>query len=303
MDIINQIKKEFDYQINKFDVKAIECLAHEIENIKGNIYTCGVGKSGNVAHHCSDLLKSVSINSFFLDPLNAAHGDIGIVNENDAILMFSNSGNTLELVNLSHNASHRGVKIITICCNNNSKLSNASDITFITPFRQEISGNVASIPTNSYMSHLIFCNILISLLKRNITLAEYKKNHAGGDIGKNLLTVKDALKTEFPKMLFDSSEIDLVKVMIKMTDYKMGCCFFVDNNDALLGIVTDGDIRRLMIQRGQIATITLNEINKKYAYCSDVDMKKNEIFMNNMYVQYIPVIKDGKLLGVISYHD
>jgi arabinose-5-phosphate isomerase len=116
------------------------------------------------------------------------------------------------------------------------------------PFNKEISGKINKIPTNSCMSQLIFSNILVSLLKRNINLDEYIINHSAGNIGNDLLKIKDVLITKFPKILLEK-EVKITKVLIEMTKYKIGCCFFVNKKDKLLGIMTDGDLRRLLITK------------------------------------------------------
>ena len=105
--------------------------------------------------------------------------------------MFSNSGNTTEIINIIPIFKNIGLKTVGICCNEISKFKELCDIIIITPFNNEISGVINKIPTNSCMSHLIFCNILVSLLKNNISLDKYKENHLSGNIGKNLLKVKD----------------------------------------------------------------------------------------------------------------
>jgi YrbI family 3-deoxy-D-manno-octulosonate 8-phosphate phosphatase len=188
--IIDEIKKEFNYQIDNFNLKKINNVCEIIKNIEGNIYFCGVGKSGNIAKHCCDLLKCISFPSFYLDVLNSTHGDIGTLTNKDIILIFSNSGNTLEIVNIIPLFKNIGIKTVGICCNEISTFKDLCDIVIVTPFKNEIGGVINKIPTNSCMSHLIFSNILVSLLKNNISLNKYIKNHLSGNIGNILLKVK-----------------------------------------------------------------------------------------------------------------
>lgn len=294
LTIINEIKNDFNYQINNFNLDEINKLSEIINNIDGNIYLCGVGKSGNIAKHCCDLLKCISYQSFYLDILNSTHGDIGTLRNIDIILMFSNSGNTKELVDIIPLFKNIGIKTLGICCNKNSKFKELCDLTFITPFKTEISGEINKIPTNSYMSHLIFSNILVSILKKNISLEQYKENHLYGNIGNELKKIRDVIITEFPKMILINN-VNIFKILLKMTNYKIGCCFFVDENDKLLGILTDGDIRKLLINNNNITNITLENINKKFYYEEDLDKFLYECA--NIY--YIPIIKNYKLIGII----
>lgn len=294
-NIIKEIKNEFLYQIRNFNIEEINNLAKLINDCNGNIYFCGVGKSGNIAKHCCDLLKCISIKAFYFDLLNSTHGDIGTLKNNDIILMFSNSGNTIELVNLIPLFKEIGIKVIGICCNKDSKFNKYCDNIIVTPYQEEISGVIDKIPTNSFMSHLLFSNILVSLLKNRIDLNSYRQNHLAGNIGKNLLKVKDVLINDFPKIVFEK-EILLHEVLLKMTQYKIGCCFFINNNNELIGLLTDGDIRRLFISNENKKFIILEDINKNYFYITN----KNE-FIYNIKKKYtcIPVLENNKILNNI----
>lgn len=298
--VIDEIKQEFNYQINNIDIKEIEIISNSINQCKGNIYFCGIGKSGNIANHCSDLLKSISINCFYLNIMNALHGDIGTLNDEDIIIMFSKSGNTKELIDILPYFQKRKSKVIGICCDKNSKFKELCDITIETPFKNEISGEINKIPTNSYMSHLLFCNILVSLLKKNISADIYKENHPAGSIGKNLTKVKDNMIYDYPKIILETS-VSLFEILLKMTNKKIGCCFFVDKNDILLGILTDGDIRRLLIKTTNLQTITLEHINTKYVYETDIEKYYCDIIKSHLYIPILSV--DKKLISVLYvYH-
>lgn len=291
--IINEIKQEFNFQIDNFKIDDIVKLSNTIESCNGNIYICGVGKSGNIAKHFCDLLKCISFPSFYLDILNTTHGDIGTLNESDIIIMFSNSGNTHEIINLIPLFKNIGSKTIGICCNKQSKFNELCDSVIITPFNKEISGEIDKIPTNSYMSHLLFSNIMVSYLKKNINLDRYKKNHLSGSIGKQLLKVKDVMITDFPKILLED-KIEMNIVLLEMTKYKIGCCFFVNNENELLGILTDGDIRRLLIKNKDIQYINIDHIINDYYYESNINN-----FVNKKYYYY-PILKKKKIIGIVN---
>jgi arabinose-5-phosphate isomerase len=299
LSIISEIKKEFLYQINNFDLDGINKLAAIIMNMNGNIYFCGVGKSGNIAKHCCDLLKCISLPAFNFDVLNSTHGDIGTLTDKDMVLMFSNSGNTLELVNIISLFKNIGTKVIGICCNDDSKFKQLSDFTIITPFMKEISGEIDKIPTNSYMSHLIFSNILVSILKKYISIDKYKKNHVSGIIGKQLLKVKDVLIKEYPKIILDDdNEIDINIVLLEMTKLNIGCCFFLNSCNNLKGILTDGDIRRLLLGNNILRNINIDNINKTFYYTENDDIYLSDI--PNKY-SFIPLINKNKILGIFRH--
>jgi arabinose-5-phosphate isomerase len=296
--IIDEIKKEFNYQIENFNLEKINNLCEIIKNVEGNIYFCGVGKSGNISKHCCDLLKCISFPSFYLDVLNSTHGDIGTLTNKDIILMFSNSGNTIEIINIIPILKNIGIKTVGICCNEESKFKELCDVIIITPFKNEISGVINKIPTNSCMSQLTFCNILVSSLKNNISIDKYKENHLSGNIGKKLLKVKDIFIKEFPKIIMNdkNENIEINKVLLEMTKYKIGCCFFTDTEDNLLGILTDGDIRRLLVSM-DYKYININNINKNYYYIEDLEKYIFEINYN--YCNYIPIRENTKIIGIV----
>lgn len=296
--ITDEIKKEFNYQIENFNLEKINNLCEIIKNIEGNIYFCGVGKSGNIAKHCCDLLKCISFPSFYLDILNSTHGDIGTLTNKDIILMFSNSGNTTEINNIIPILKNIGIKTVGICCKEQSKFKELCDFNIILPFKNEITGTIDKIPTNSCMSQLTFCNILVSLLKNNISLDKYKENHLSGNIGKKLFKVKDIFIKEYPKIIMNdiNENIEINKVLLEMTKYKIGCCFFTDTEDNLLGILTDGDIRRLLLIM-DYKYININNINKNYYYIEDLEKYVFEINYN--YCNYIPIIEKTKIIGII----
>ena len=292
LTIFDEIKKEFFYQINNFNLNDINKISNSILNISGNIYFIGVGKSGNMSKQCSDLLKSVSIKSIHLEYTNLLHGDLGVINDNDLVILFSNSGNTYELVNI---IKYINFKKIGICSNSESKFNELCDETLIIPFNSEISGEINKIPTNSCMSQLLFSNLLISNLKKNIDLENYKMNHPMGQIGKNLLKIKDVLIKEFPKLILDG-KIELSKILLEMTKYKIGCCFFINKNDELIGILTDGDIRRILIDNPKINIIFKENINKDYYY--ETDMERSIFDYENYY--YIPITNENnKIIGIV----
>ena len=138
ISILDDIKNEFDYQMMQYNTVNIEHLVNLINQTTGNIYFCGVGKSGNIAKHCCDLLKCISLQTFSFDILNAVHGDIGQLKKEDIIIIFSNSGNTIEIINLFPLFKKIELKIIGITCSKESKFNNFCDIVINLPFKNEI---------------------------------------------------------------------------------------------------------------------------------------------------------------------
>ena len=168
------------------------------------------------------------------------------------------------------------------------------DKTIVTPLQKEISGEINKIPTNSIMSHLIFSNILVSILKTNISLDKYKENHLSGNIGKNLLKIKDIIKTDIPKIILNDS-VNINEILLLMTEKRIGCCCFTDKNNNLIGILTDYDIRKLLLQNNTLQSININNINQKFFYETDCEKFLNDVKIKN---KFIPILKERKVVGI-----
>ena len=295
ISILDDIKNDFDYQIMHYPIEDIEKISNLIKQTKGNIYFCGVGKSGNIAKHCCDLLKCISLQTFSFDILNAVHGDIGTLKKKDVIIIFSNSGNTSEIIKLFPLFKNIELTVIGVTCYEKSKFNNFCDIVINLPCKNEISGNIDKIPTNSVMSQIIFCNILVSFLKNNISCEEYKFNHSSGNIGKSLYKIKDVLITEYAKIYFEN-KVKLRDVYMEMIDKKMGCCFFLKPNNELIGLLTDGDIRRILVENNNLDVITNQIINKDFYYENNCEKYISEC---NKLFTYIPILNNRKLIGIV----
>jgi arabinose-5-phosphate isomerase len=296
--IIQEIKLESNYQLNNINLYDIIHIADIIQN--KIIYCTGVGKSENIAIHCSNLLKSIGFKSYYLNCLNSIHGDIGTLNSNDVILIFSKSGNTNELINIIPSLRLHKSYLISISCNENGLLNKICDKAITLPLQNELIGNINTIPTNSYMSMLYFINILIMIIidKYNINYDSYKLNHPGGNIGLNLMSINDVIIAEFPKIILND-HIHLSDILLEMTKYSFGCCFFVNKNDELIGLLTDGDIRRLLCENKNMDIITKANINTLFYYETDKNKMLCDI-KNFKNYKFIPVLEHNKLIGIIK---
>ena len=299
--IINEIKYEVEYQLNNFNTNEIIYLCNLLKNFNNNIYITGIGKSENVAKHLTSLLKSIGLNCFDLNCQNGLHGDIGSIKKDDLLLIFSNSGNTSELINLLNFIK---CKVIGIFCKYNSKLEHLCFKTIILPYKKEIQNTkLKNIPTNSIMSQLLFCNIFVSNLINilNIDKNSYKLNHPAGNIGRINLQLKDLIITKFPKIILNREiKFNFNKVLLEMTKFNIGCCFFIDNNNKLLGVLTDGDIRRLLINKDK--DINKDNINKDYYYETNLDLYYEDI-LNKKHYKFVPILNNNierKIIGIIK---
>ena len=236
-----QIKelKKINKIFNSSFIKAVDLIL----NCKGKIILAGIGKSGLIARKISATFSSVGIPSFFCDPAQALHGDMGQIEKKDILIIFSYSGNTLELTNMLSYANRYRIKIIGVASKPNSILLKASDIKLLVPEVKE-SDITGMVPTSSTSITLLLGDCLATTVMqlKNFSREKFKVFHPGGNIGKSLLLAKDIMVTgnKMPMVNFKKSFKDALKIMnIK----KLGM-IVVTRNNYIQGLITDGDLRR-----------------------------------------------------------
>jgi arabinose-5-phosphate isomerase len=232
---LKKINKIFD----KSFVQAVELIA----NCKGKVITAGIGKSGLIARKVAATLSSVGISSFFLNPSEANHGDLGQIDKRDLLLVFSYSGNTSEIANMLRYANRFNIKIIGVASEKNSLLLKASDIKLLLPQVKE-SDPTGMVPTTSTSITLLLgdCLAVALMNKMSFSKERFKVFHPGGNIGQALLLVKDIMITgnKLPLVNVSKSIYDAVKVI---DNKKLGLVVVMDKKQ-VNGILTDGDARR-----------------------------------------------------------
>lgn len=293
-------KSNIDYFFKNIDYEKFEIICNYILNCKGNIFFCGVGKNEQTAIHTSNILKSLGIKCFNLSPLNILHGDIGLLSNNDIIFIYSKSGNTIELVEPCKHMKQK-CKIIGIFCDSNNKLSDFCNNVLYLPVKNEIEEGFSIIPTNSILIQILFCNLLVKTIieKKSINLKEYGKNHPLGNIGKRIWTkVKDIMITDFPKLNINNINT-IYDILLEMTDKKLGICIIVNNKNEIEGIITDGDIRRQLLNK-QLDTY---KINKNFVSINNEDKYVREINIKILDNSYIPILNNKTVVGLLQSSD
>ena len=232
---LRKINKTF----NKYFVKAVDLIS----NCKGKVVAAGIGKSGLIARKVSATLSSVGISSFYLNPGEANHGDLGQIDKRDVLLVFSYSGNTAEITNMLKYANRFGIKIIGVASKKDSLLLKASDIPILLPKVKE-SDPTGMVPTTSTSVTLLLGDCLAVALMKKMKFSKdrFKIFHPGGNIGQTLLLVKDIMVKgkKLPIINLNKNIFDAIKV-IQAKD--LGIVVIVKNN-FVKGILTDGDARR-----------------------------------------------------------
>ena len=221
-----------------------------VEETEGHLICCGMGKSGLIAQKMAATFASTGTPSFFLHPAEALHGDLGMITANDSLLLISNSGETHEICSILPSIKSFGNKSIALTGRLGSTLDKHADVTLPITFDRELCPNDLA-PTTSTLLTLATGDLLaVALMERmNFSAQDFARLHPGGSLGRKLLMrVKDYMhRTPLAKV---ASNTPLHLGMLAMTEARLGT-LLVYEGDQLLGIITDGDIRRALVQDSQ----------------------------------------------------
>ena len=235
---ISELKK-----INKIFDKSFTQAIELIANCKGKVIAAGIGKSGLIARKVAATLSSVGISSFFLNPSEANHGDLGQIDKRDLLLVFSYSGNTSEIANMLRYANRFNIKIIGVASKKDSLLLKSSDVKLLLPPVKE-SDPTGMVPTTSTSITLLLgdCLAVALMYKMSFSKERFKIFHPGGNIGQTLLLVKDIMITgnKLPKVNVNKNIYAATKVI---DNKKLGIVVVTEKNK-VKGVLTDGDARR-----------------------------------------------------------
>lgn len=251
-DLLAKQKKHLDYFFAHFEVAPCEHLIQETLHSEGVLFFTGVGKSGFIAQKIAATMQSTGTKAFFISPIDALHGDLGMVSKKDLVLILSKSGETEELLQLFPFIRNKGAKIIAVTSNGSSRLSVGADHSVLLPCENELCPFDLA-PTTSTVVQLMFGDLLaIALMERNgFSIDQFAENHPGGRIGKrSTLRVRDLMldKELTPICL---AEHLLEEVLIDFTNKRCGCLIVIDDRKHLKGIFTDGDLRRALQNKGE----------------------------------------------------
>ena len=275
-----------------------------LEN-KGNLVFSGIGKSAIIAQKISATMNSTGTTSVFMHAADAIHGDLGMIREGDIVVVLSKSGETPEIKVLVPLIKLRGNKIVAIVGNRSSYLAEQADTVLdVTVANEGFPDNLA--PTCSTTAQLVMGDALaLTLMRcRGFSMDDFAKFHPGGALGKQLyLRVKDLYsKNEKPEVAPDDN---LTQVIIEMTKKRLGAAV-VTRVNKVLGIITDGDLRRMLLNHADIEQIKASEImtpNPKTIFEDDLVVDALHKMRQSSITQ-LPVIGgNGSYLGVIHLHD
>ncbi|WP_457616878.1 KpsF/GutQ family sugar-phosphate isomerase [Lutibacter sp.] len=291
-NLINFLNDEFENAV-KF-----------IHNSKGRVIVTGIGKSANIATKIVATLNSTGTPSIFMHAADAIHGDLGIIQQNDVVICISKSGNTPEIKVLIPLIKNYGNKIIAITGNTQSFLGTNADFVLNSYVEKEACSNNLA-PTTSTTAQLVIGDALaVCLLElNNFSSTDFAKYHPGGALGKKLyLRVKDLVnKNERPNVAPNSSIKD---VIIEISEKRLGTTA-VTQDTKIVGVITDGDLRRMLKNNKDINSLTASDIMSKNPKTIDINAMAIEALetMENNNITQILVVEDSAYIGVVHLHD
>lgn len=271
-------------------------------NTKSRVILSGVGKSGHIAKKISATLSSTGTPSLFIHPSEAAHGDLGMITENDSVILISNSGETKELEHIIAYCKRYDIKIVAITRNSESSLAKSGSVTLIMPNIPE-AAHINAPTTSAIMTLALGDAIAVTLSQlKGFDNHDFKILHPSGQIGAQLLKVSDIMHSgiHIPLIRGDSLGIN---ALAEMNSKRLGCVGVVNEEGDLIGIFTDGDIRRHIdadfrhVKISEIMTRSPKTIN------SDAFASEALHIMNNKSITNIFVIDGKKPIGVVHMHD
>lgn len=297
---LEQLKNSLDENF----VRAVELILHAKK-----IIVSGIGKSGIIGRKIAGTFLSIGLPCVFMHSVDALHGDIGIVSEGDLAILLSKSGSTEEIVQLVPFLKNRGAKIISIVGNEHSYLAKNSDVTILARVEREACP-LNIVPTSSAMVALAVGDALAACIMKvkNLTIEDFARQHPLGQLGRNLiLRVEDVMHKgeNLPKILPQNTFREAV---IEITNKKLGCVCVVDEVNKLVGIITDGDVRRTLQKFDNIDKLLVADVMTKNPVKIHFSALLGEALslmeQRESQINVLPVVDDNNVcIGVIRLHD
>ena len=288
--------------LNFFDenyIKAVDLIL----NCKGRVIVSGMGKSGHIAHKIAATFASTGTPAFFIHPAEASHGDLGMITKNDVVILLSNSGETKELKDIIYFCKRFEIPIIGIIRRAESELTSASTVALVLPAIPE--ANSVNAPTTSTTMMLALGDALaVSLIDAHGFNSErFGTFHPGGKLGSNFLKVKELMRAgkDTPRVF---AQQQMTEVLLEMTSKNLGCTAVISEAKKLLGIITDGDLRRHLM--ADILHQTAEKIMTKNPITTNAETLAAEAIavMNKKSITSLLVLdEEKKLVGILHLHD
>ena len=276
-----------------------------IKDAKGRVVVSGIGKSGHVARKIASTMASTGTPAFYLHPAEASHGDLGMVAPSDVLLTISLSGETPELKDVINYSKRFAVPLVAITSEPDSALARAADITLILPKAEEACQNTRAPTTSTTMQMALGDALAVALLEaRGFSAADFRNFHPGGRLGAQLVAVGDlmARDTDIPVVRVG---VTLSEAIVEMTRKRYGGVAVVDGQGQLVGVFTDGDLRRAL-PAADLSDPIESHMTRTPVFVGPHVLATEALRLMNERthpIQIIFVCENGRLTGAVHMHD
>lgn len=311
MDKLAEAKRVFDIEIeaikktrDSLDKTFVQIL-DMVTNCTGKVIITGMGKPGHIATKIAATFASLGTPSFYLNPAEAMHGDLGMISSNDVVIIMSYSGESDEIVNILSNIKIIGAKIIAITGNADSTLTKAAEVVQVFPKFEEAC-YLGLAPTSSTTVTLCYGDALAVVASGiyGFTRSDFGKFHPAGSLGKKLiLKVSDLMAKDnaIPKVTLGTS---LMLAIEEMSKKGLGVVCVINGNGKLCGIITDGDLRRILEKRVDIYSVIVDDFmtQKPYKVESNILAVDALVLIKEKSINSLPIVdRENNLIGTITW--
>lgn len=302
-------------EVLRSEIKALDALSEHLDDrftdavstcfsARGRVICAGIGKSGHVARKIAATLASTGTPAQFVHPTEASHGDLGMITSEDVVLALSRSGETPELSDLLHYASRFSIPLIGMTARAESALGKAADHLLLIPDVAEACAVTRAPTTSTTLMMALGDALAVALLdRRGFKADDFSTYHPGGKLGAMLRKVSDIMRggEDIPLVMSGTRFDDAIDVL---SQKEVGCVGIVDSDQRLLGILTDGDIRRIVRERKSFETIDQAMTRDPVTVTSDSLAHSAVSLMSARSIMQLFVISDGGFcVGILHMHD
>lgn len=295
--------KNLESKIDENFYKAVDTIL----KTKGRVIISGVGKSGIIARKIVATMNSTGTPALFMHPSDAIHGDLGMVRNDDVVILISKSGSTPEIVRIFPVLRRIGTKIIALVGDMKSFLAKEADIVLDVSVEEEACPYDLA-PTSSTTATLVMGDALaIALLKaKNFTKEQFAFYHPGGTLGRRLTLKVEEIMTKGENVPIVNQDVDLHSAILEMTSKRLGATCVVDNNGKLVGIITDGDLRRAMEKYPNLSGLKAKDVMGKNPKSIKPDVLASyaiQLMETYKITQLICIDDENHPIGMVHLHD
>lgn len=306
-EIFTRQRQFINYFFDSLEIDRAELVLNEFLACQGMLVFTGVGKSGIIADKLAKTMMSTGTRAYHLPPLDAVHGDIGMLTDKDLVVLISKSGQSDEVINIAKLMKKRGIRTIAWVSAKTSPLANLCDLVMYLPIEREICPFDLA-PTTSTAIQLIFGDVLaVALMQaKKFSIDQYAMNHPAGGIGKMIAERVEDIMSKGDELPVCTKDQLLKEVLVELSRKRCGCLLVVDEKGNLEGIFTDGDLRRALESMGEeVLSLPMKKLHTKdwlFATKEMLVLEALKIMEGERKVMMLPVMEGSKVVGLVHLH-